>query len=65
MFHHAKAESKPSKGLAIKFIALHEWRKNKEKKTIEIKIKKKVDLILFNFEKVSRKLGILSVKKMK
>lgn len=50
-FHHAKAESKPSKGVVIKFIALHELRKNKGKTTIEIKIKKKVNLILFNFRK--------------
>lgn len=48
-FHHAKAESKLSKGLVIKFIALHELRKKKGKMTIEIEIKKKF------WEKIKKK----------
>lgn len=50
-FHHAKAKFKPSKGVVIKSIALNELRKNKGKMTIEIKIKKNVDLIYLTLEK--------------
>lgn len=61
-FTTPREESKHSKGVMIKSIALHELRKNKGKMPIEIKTGRKVGSLFFNFGTGQHKARILSVK---